>query len=79
MQQDFKGKTLLCIAQRLKAIGYDRMLLMDAGRIAELDAAGRLFELDDVFRGMCERSGIRRDNFADLVEMDVREGKERTA
>ncbi|KAF2099088.1 hypothetical protein NA57DRAFT_38826 [Rhizodiscina lignyota] len=76
MQAGFKGKTLLCIAHRLKTIiGYDRILVMDAGRIAELDTPGRLYEAGGIFRGMCERSGIRREDFADLAEVDVTEGE----
>jgi ATP-binding cassette subfamily C (CFTR/MRP) protein 1 len=60
----FKGKTLLCIAHRLKTIiTYDRICVMDAGTIAELDSPLRLFDAGGIFRGMCDRSGIRRDDF----------------
>ncbi|KAH7132043.1 P-loop containing nucleoside triphosphate hydrolase protein [Dendryphion nanum] len=60
----FKGKTLLCIAHRLKTIiSYDRICVMDAGTIAELDTPLRLYEAGGIFRGMCDRSGIRRDDF----------------
>jgi ATP-binding cassette subfamily C (CFTR/MRP) protein 1 len=60
----FSGKTLLCIAHRLKTIiGYDRICVMDAGSIAELDSPLRLYEQGGIFRGMCDRSGIRRDDF----------------
>jgi len=41
----FKGKTLLCIAHRLKTIiGYDRICVMDAGKIVELDTPLALWE-----------------------------------
>ncbi|KAF2810073.1 P-loop containing nucleoside triphosphate hydrolase protein [Mytilinidion resinicola] len=60
----FKGKTLLCIAHRLKTIiGYDRICVMDAGRIAELDTPLNLYDMGGIFRGMCDRSSIRREDF----------------
>lgn len=60
----FKGKTLLCIAHRLKTIiNYDRIVVMDQGTIAELDTPMGLYEKGGIFRGMCERSGIRREDF----------------
>ncbi|KAJ6788704.1 hypothetical protein PWT90_02426 [Aphanocladium album] len=60
MASGFRGKTLLCIAHRLRTIiGYDRICVMDAGRIAELDTPANLYRnTDGIFRGMCERSGI---------------------
>ena len=64
IQMGFKGKTLLCIAHRLKTIiNYDRICVMDQGRIAELDTPLRLWENGGIFRGMCDRSGIRREDF----------------
>ncbi|EON98628.1 putative multidrug resistance-associated protein 2 protein [Phaeoacremonium minimum UCRPA7] len=69
----FRGKTLLCIAHRLRTIiGYDRICVMDQGRIAELDEPLELWKKEDgIFRGMCDRSGIR-------VE-DIRGAKESMA
>ena len=56
----FRGKTLLCIAHRLRTIiGYDRICVMDAGQIAELDTPLKLWEQGGIFRSMCDRSGIR--------------------
>lgn len=65
MVTGFKGKTLLCIAHRLRTIiNYDRICVMEAGRIAELDHPLALYEMKGgIFRGMCDRSGIRRDDF----------------
>lgn len=60
----FKGKTLLCIAHRLKTIiGYDRILVMDQGNVAELDRPVDLYDRGGIFRSMCDRSGIRREDF----------------
>ena len=64
IQSGFKGKTLLCIAHRLKTIiNYDRICVMEQGRIAELDTPIRLWEEGGIFRSMCDRSGIRREDF----------------
>lgn len=66
MATAFKGKTVLCIAHRLKTIiGYDRICVMDQGRIIELDKPLCLWEEGGVFRGMCDQSGIRREDFFD--------------
>lgn len=64
MAQGFKGKTLLCIAHRLRTIiNYDRICVMDQGRIAEFDTPLALWERGGIFRGMCDRSGITREDF----------------
>ncbi|KFA61277.1 hypothetical protein S40285_05521 [Stachybotrys chlorohalonatus IBT 40285] len=56
----FKGKTLLCIAHRLRTIiGYDRICVMDAGSIAELGTPLELWKQGGIFRSMCDRSRIR--------------------
>ncbi|KMU80457.1 LOW QUALITY PROTEIN: multidrug resistance-associated protein 5 [Coccidioides immitis RMSCC 3703] len=64
MAQGFEGKTLLCIAHRLRTIiNYDRICVMAQGRIAEFDTPLALWEMGGIFRGMCDRSGIIRDDF----------------
>lgn len=64
MREGFQGKTLLCIAHRLKTIiNYDRICVMDQGGIAELDAPIKLFEQGGIFRGMCDKSHITREDF----------------
>lgn len=60
MKAGFCGKTMLCIAHRLKTIiDYDRICVMDQGQIAELDTPINLYNRGGIFRSMCERSGIR--------------------
>ncbi|KAI0537862.1 multidrug resistance-associated protein 5 [Xylaria digitata] len=59
----FRGKTVLCIAHRLRTIvGYDRICVVDAGKIAELDTPANLYRQGGIFYGMCERSGIRAED-----------------
>ncbi|KAJ5646478.1 ABC transporterintegral membrane type 1 [Penicillium lividum] len=69
MAQGFEGKTLLCIAHRLRTIiHYDRICVMDQGKIAEMDSPIALFDKSDgIFRAMCERSGISRQ---DILNQD---------
>ena len=54
------GRFTLVPADRLQNIvGYDRICVMDAGRIAEFDTPTRLFSIEGgIFRGMCDRSKI---------------------
>ncbi|KAG2074771.1 ABC protein [Suillus decipiens] len=60
IQTEFRGRTLLCIAHRLRTIiSYDRILVLDAGLVAEFDTPSNLFKIEGgLFRGMCERSNI---------------------
>lgn len=60
---NFRGKTLLSIAHRLRTIiGYDRICVMDQGQIAELGPPMQLWKQMGIFRSMCDRSGIRRED-----------------
>ncbi|OKL64198.1 hypothetical protein UA08_00273 [Talaromyces atroroseus] len=53
MSDGFKGRTLLCIAHRLKTIiGYDRICVMDHGRVAEVASPLELFDADGIFRNI---------------------------
>lgn len=77
MAVGFRGKTLLCIAHRLRTIiGYDRICVMDAGRIAELDSPLNLWMQGGIFRSMCDRSGIRVEDIRAAME-GLNEGDDR--
>ncbi|KZP31699.1 ABC protein [Athelia psychrophila] len=58
--QELQGRTLLTIAHRLRTIiSYDRILVLDAGTVAEFDTPRNLFGRDGgIFCSMCEQSGI---------------------
>ncbi|KAK0545187.1 hypothetical protein OC846_005775 [Tilletia horrida] len=61
---EFASKTLICIAHRLRTIiGYDAVAVFSEGRVAEYDSPLVLFDRPNgIFRGMCERSGIGRED-----------------
>ncbi|GAA5955029.1 hypothetical protein JCM3765_003165 [Sporobolomyces pararoseus] len=60
IRTEFKDKTLLIIAHRLRTvIDADKILVMDQGRVAEFDTPLNLFrQKDGIFHSMCQRSGI---------------------
>ncbi|OJJ79082.1 uncharacterized protein ASPGLDRAFT_137585 [Aspergillus glaucus CBS 516.65] len=44
-------------------VNYDRICVMDQGRIAEMDTPLNLWDkADGIFRGMCDKSGITRQD-----------------
>lgn len=70
MAAGFRGKTVLCIAHRLRTIlGYDRICVVDAGQIAQLDTPANLYQQDGgIFRIICEQSGIRAEDIESARE-----------
>lgn len=59
---DRSNKTLLCIAHRLRTIiGWDKVVVMDAGQVAEFGSPLELWDARGIFRGMCEQSSITRE------------------
>ncbi|KAF5209763.1 ATP-binding cassette transporter yor1 [Clavispora lusitaniae] len=63
--REFGNCTILCIAHRLRTIlNYDRILVLDRGEIKEFDTPWNLFQSEDgIFKQMCERSNITKDDF----------------
>ncbi|KAJ3720533.1 multidrug resistance-associated ABC transporter [Lentinula raphanica] len=64
IQSEFSTSTLLCIAHRLNTIAYyDRIIVMDAGQIAEFDTVLNLFDREDsIFRSLCNEAHLSRSD-----------------
>ena len=46
-----------------RSVYYDRVLLMDAGRVAEFDSPLNLFDKEDsIFRSLCNQAGLSRED-----------------
>ncbi|KAJ3546318.1 hypothetical protein NMY22_g2106 [Coprinellus aureogranulatus] len=65
IRQEFKDRTLLCIAHRIRTVlSYDRILVLDGGKIVELDTPLALFDKSGFFRDLCAGSHITRAEIA---------------
>jgi len=62
IQMEFTSSTLLCIAHRLNTIAYyDRVIVMDGGKVAEFDTVLNLFDKpDSIFRSLCDEANLQR-------------------
>ncbi|ODN81434.1 hypothetical protein L202_01864 [Cryptococcus amylolentus CBS 6039] len=62
IQSQFSNTTILSIVHRLQTVAYyDRILVMDAGKVAELDTPLHLFDQPgSIFRSLCDKSKITR-------------------
>jgi ATP-binding cassette subfamily C (CFTR/MRP) protein 1 len=71
MHRAFRNRTVLCIAHRLRTVlWYDRICVMDAGRVAELDTPLRLYQKhDSIFREMCLKLGITEDQIRHAAQL----------
>ena len=60
IRKEFSSCTVLTIAHRLKTIlDYDKILVLDAGRVAEFDHPQKLLEqTSSVFYSMCRDNGL---------------------
>ncbi|AOA64756.1 ATP-binding cassette (ABC) transporter [Komagataella phaffii CBS 7435] len=63
--REFNKCSILCIAHRLKTIvNYDRILVLEAGQVAEFDTPWRLYHKSSgIFRAMCEKANIMEHDF----------------
>ncbi|KAJ3130715.1 hypothetical protein HK100_007633 [Physocladia obscura] len=58
IRDELKDATVLTIAHRLKTVvDYDRVLVLDAGRVVEFGTPIELIEANSHFRKMCDDSG----------------------
>ena len=62
--REFSHCTILCIAHRLKTIlNYDRILVMDQGRVVEKGTPWALYQQKGVFSLMCHKAQIGEEDF----------------
>ncbi|KAG5635612.1 hypothetical protein H0H81_010630 [Sphagnurus paluster] len=68
IKKEFAHSTLLCIAHRLNTIVYyDRVLVMDGGRVAEFDTVLNLYDNESsIFRSLCNEANLQR---ADILRI----------
>lgn len=67
IRSELVHSSLLCIAHRIRTVAdYDRILVLDQGRVKEFDTPYNLItRQDSIFRQMCQRSG----EFEELLEI----------
>lgn len=60
IRDEFKDRTLLCIAHRLRTIlSYDRILVMSDGKVEEFDTPLNLYKMKGAFYEMAQKSSIK--------------------
>lgn len=53
----FQSSTLLVIAHRLKTVcNFDKIVVLDQGRLIEFGTPRELWNNNGIFRGMCEKA-----------------------
>ncbi|KAG8673600.1 hypothetical protein FPOAC2_07047 [Fusarium poae] len=66
----FTDRTMIVIAHRLSTVAdFDKVLVLDGGRMVEFGTPRELWEQDGVFRGMCKRTGSNEEEHLRQVIM----------
>ncbi|GAA6015718.1 hypothetical protein JCM10207_008773 [Rhodosporidiobolus poonsookiae] len=69
IRSEFKDKTLLTIAHRISTIlSYDRILVMEHGRVDSFATPLELFDSEGIFSSLCHQSGISREDVVKAQE-----------
>jgi len=81
IRTSFTDSTVMTIAHRIDTIlDYDRVMVMDAGNVAEFDAPMALLDSDDsIFRSMAQGAGITSAAAAAGVVQKLRQAAEETS
>ncbi len=62
LREQFGDRTVMTIAHRLTTIlGYDTIVVLEAGRVEEVGSPMELWERGNAFRAFCDQAGIRRE------------------
>ncbi|KAJ7254410.1 hypothetical protein B0H12DRAFT_1115460 [Mycena haematopus] len=73
IREEFTNSLLVTIAHRINSvIDYDRLIILDQGKIAQFDTPYNLIQTEGIFRDMCQKTGA----FSEL-EAAAREANER--
>ncbi len=71
LKKDFKDCTILTIAHRLSTVAdYDRIVVLDKGRVAEMDSPRQLLRAGGIFAQMAKDSG-QEARIRELAENDI--------
>lgn len=68
----FDKATVLCIAHRLRTVlHYDRICVINGGKVVEMDTPLRLWESGGLFWRMCGEMGIQRQDVEEAMDHDT--------